>query len=147
MPRSNRMMSSGPSVGPIKSTESLILLRSSFGSKKLNYILKCSPCLGHPALSILDDLLRQGLESIVNCSLNNHQWLQAALPIKNGGLVIRRVVSLASSAYLASDCKHPFWQSEQHHRMIMWRRLWKSANTHCRRQNCFPPNKARGTGL
>jgi len=95
-------MSSGPSVGPIKSTESLILLRSSFGSKKLSYMLRCSPCLGHPALSILDDLLRQGLESIVNCSLNNHQWLQAALPIKNGGLAIRRVMSLASSAYLAS---------------------------------------------
>ena len=80
----------------------LILLRSSFGATKLSYILRCSPCLGHPSLPRLDDLLKQGLESIVNCSLNNHQWLQASLPINDGGLGIRRVVTLASSAYLAS---------------------------------------------
>jgi hypothetical protein len=46
--------------------------------------------------------MRSGLQGIVNCSLNDHQWLQAALPIRDGGLGIRRVDSLASSAYLAS---------------------------------------------
>jgi len=86
----------------LPSQNALILLRSSFGATKLSYLLRCSPCLGHPALTRLDDLLRQGLESIVNCSLNNYQWLQSTLPIKDGGLGIRRIVSLASSAYLAS---------------------------------------------
>ena|SRR5688572_1469484 len=46
--------------------------------------------------------MRLGLETIVNCSLNDTQWLQATLPTRDGGLGIRRVVSLASSAYLAS---------------------------------------------
>src|SRR6218665_1739233 len=86
----------------LPSPNALILLRSSFGATKLSYLLRCSPCLGHPAKTRLDDLLRQGLEAIVNCSLNNYQWLQSTLPLKDGGLGIRRIVSLASSAYLAS---------------------------------------------
>ena len=84
------------------SQNALILLRSSFGASKLGYLLRCSPCHGLPALESLDLLMRSGLENIVNCSLNDHQWLQAALPIRDGGLGIRRVASLASSAYLAS---------------------------------------------
>ena len=78
------------------------MLRSSFGASKLSYLLRCSPCSDHPALGTLDGLMRSGLESIVNCTLNDIQWLQAALPIRDGGLGLRRVVSLASSAYLAS---------------------------------------------
>src|SRR6218665_367305 len=46
--------------------------------------------------------MRTGLESIVNCTLNDIQWLQVAFPIRDGGLGLRRVASLASSAYLAS---------------------------------------------
>ena len=71
------------------SQDALILLRSSFGALRL-----CSPCFDHPALGTLDGLIRSGLETIVNCSLNDHQLLQAVLPIREGGL--------ASSAYLAS---------------------------------------------
>ena len=37
-----------------------------------------------------------------NVSLTDDQWLQASLPVRNGGLGIRRVSSLASSAFLAS---------------------------------------------
>lgn len=86
----------------LPSQNALILLRSSFGASKLSYILRCSPCSDHPALGTLDGLMRTGLESIVNCTLNDIQWLQAALPIRDGGLGLRRVASLASSAYLAS---------------------------------------------
>jgi len=46
--------------------------------------------------------MRTGLELIVNTSFNDIQWLQATLPVRDGGLGLRRVVSLASSAYLAS---------------------------------------------
>ena len=42
------------------------------------------------------------MESIVNIKLDDIQWSQATLPINDGGLGIRRVSSLASSAYLAS---------------------------------------------
>src|SRR6218665_3199559 len=80
----------------------LILLRSSFGASRLSYLLRCSPCFEHPDLVRLDGLQRAGLDSIINCSLSEIQWLQATLPLKDGGLAVRRVVSLASSAYFAS---------------------------------------------
>lgn len=86
----------------LPSQNALVLLRSSFGASKVGYLLRCSPCYGHPALETLDGIQRSGLESIVNCTLNDLQWLQASLPIRDGGLGVRRVVSLASSAYLAS---------------------------------------------
>jgi len=40
--------------------------------------------------------------SIYNLSLTDDQWLQASLPVRNGDFGIRRVSSLASSAFLAS---------------------------------------------
>src|SRR6218665_3182199 len=59
----------------------LILFRSSFGASMLCYILRCSLCSDHPALGTMDGLMRSGLESIMNCTLNDIQWLQTALPI------------------------------------------------------------------
>src|SRR6218665_284317 len=56
----------------------------------------------HTMLARLDEMMREGLERIINISLNKHQWMQASLPIRDGGLGLRRVSSLASSAYLAS---------------------------------------------
>src|ERR1700733_8742918 len=67
-----------------------------------DYTLRCCPCDGHPLLGRFDALLREGLGSILNLTLSNNQWLQASLPVKMGGLGIRRVVSLALSAFLAS---------------------------------------------
>src|SRR6218665_1402689 len=45
--------------------------------------------------------MRQGFERILNIRLNDTQWVQATLPIIYGGLGVRRVTMLASSAYLA----------------------------------------------
>ena len=42
------------------------------------------------------------LSSITNCALDEVAWVQASLPIRVGGLGIRSVVVLASSAFLAS---------------------------------------------
>src|SRR6218665_2045481 len=60
----------------------LILFRFSFWASMLCYILRCSLCSDHPALGTMDGLMREGLESIMNCTLNDIQWLQAALPIR-----------------------------------------------------------------
>jgi len=49
-----------------------------------------------------DDQLRSAVCNICNVSLTDDQWLQASLPVRNGGLGLRRVPSLASSAFLAS---------------------------------------------
>ena len=82
--------------------DSLILLRSSLSAPKLIHILRCSPCTDHSALATFDKLLHSGINAITNSNLSETQWIQASLPVKDGGLGIRRAASLASSAFLAS---------------------------------------------
>jgi hypothetical protein len=86
----------------LPSQNALILLRSCFGAPKISHLLRCSPCTNHPALTHLDECMRDGLESIINIHLDDIQWTQATLPIRDGGLGVRCVGLLASSAYLAS---------------------------------------------
>jgi len=51
---------------------------------------------------MFNSLLRKGIGTICNLDLTDIQWLQASLPVTYGGLGVRRVSSLASSAFLAS---------------------------------------------
>jgi hypothetical protein len=82
--------------------DALVLLRSSFSAPRLMHVLRCSPCHAHPALSAFDDLLREGVSVITNSRLTDMQWVQASLPIRDGGLGVRRATSLALPAFLAS---------------------------------------------
>ena len=82
--------------------DALILLRASFSAPKMLHTLRASPCSGHPALDKFDSLLRSCISNICNNDLSDLQWIQASLPVRNGGLGIRRVSSLAPSAFLAS---------------------------------------------
>ena len=43
-----------------------------------------------------------GITRIVNTNLSDAQWLQACLPVRDGGLGVRRAVSLAIPAYVVS---------------------------------------------
>ena len=86
----------------IGSQDALILLRSSFSAPRVQHLLRCSPSVDHPALLEFDELLRSAVSLISNSVLSDDQWLQASLPIKDGGLGIRRVSSLATPAFLAS---------------------------------------------
>ena len=47
-------------------------------------------------------MLCSGLSTIVNCELSDLAWIQAGLPIRDGGLGVRSVALLAPSAFLAS---------------------------------------------
>ena len=82
--------------------DALVLLRASFSAPKILHTLRSSPCAGHPALDRFDGLLKNGVSQIANSNLSDLQWIQASLPVKVGGLGIRRVASLAPSAFLAS---------------------------------------------
>jgi hypothetical protein len=64
--------------------------------------MRCSPSIDHPGLLEFDKILRSAICKITNCDLSENQWLQAGLPIRDGGLGIRRVSSLALPAFLAS---------------------------------------------
>ena len=66
------------------------------------YILRTSPCAGNIHLQEFDNVLRSGLETILNVQLSDVQWKQASLPVHIGGLGMRSAVSLAPSAFLAS---------------------------------------------
>ena len=86
----------------VESHDALILLRSCLSAPKIQHILRCTPCYDHTLLLEFDNLLRQGLCSVTNSILSDTQWLQACLPIRDGGLGIRRAAPLALSSYLAS---------------------------------------------
>jgi len=86
----------------IGAQDALTLLRSSFSAPKVQHLLRCSPAAGHPALDVFDQTLRSALCWLTNSTLTDAQWLQASQPIRDGGLGVRRVSTLALSAFLAS---------------------------------------------
>lgn len=86
----------------IASQDALILLRASFSAPRVQHLLRCSPSVDHAALVKFDSQLRSALGRITNCDLSDSQWLQASLTVKEGGLGVRRVASLALPAFLAS---------------------------------------------
>ena len=59
-------------------------------------------CTDHLILPIIDDTLRSCPINITNVSINEEQWLQVSLSIRAGGLGVRKVSTIASSAFLSS---------------------------------------------
>jgi hypothetical protein len=53
-------------------------------------------------LDKIDSNLRSCLEYLLNSRLNEIQWLQASLPISNGGLGIRKITDICLPAFLSS---------------------------------------------
>ena len=73
--------------------------------KTLYYIyihLRSSPCVDHPQLERFDSQLRSGLSCLLNIDISDLTWIQASLPVRDGGLGIRSAALLAPSAFLAS---------------------------------------------
>ncbi|XP_072930332.1 uncharacterized protein [Epargyreus clarus] len=54
-------------------------------------------------LNSLDSLIRNTLVKILNCNLSEYAWSQASLPIRYGGLGIRKISSVSLPAFLASS--------------------------------------------
>jgi len=77
-------------------------LGSSFSAPKVLHLLSCALSVSHSALQTFDSLLRDSVQRITNSNLSDVQWLQASLSVRDGSLGVRRVSSLAISAYLAS---------------------------------------------
>ena len=86
----------------LNSHDALTILRHSISAPKLSYLLRCSPCSDHPSLVIFDGFLRTALASVTNVAFDDLAWVQASLPIADGGLGVRSVALLAPSAFLAS---------------------------------------------
>ena len=86
----------------ISAHDALMLLKSSLSTPKLLHLLRSSPCTGHSTLATNDNTLRHCVSGITNCGLTDDQWIQASLPVKAGGLGLRRATQLAPSAYQAA---------------------------------------------
>ena len=86
----------------LQSSDALVIVKHSLCPPKLLHNLRSSFCTNHSALSEFDDVLRDCLRQILNVALEDDQWLQATLPVRSGGLGIRRAHQIAPSAYLAS---------------------------------------------
>jgi len=82
----------------LQALDALVILKNSL----LLYLLRTSQCSDNPLLRQIDEILRTGLITILNVDINSDQWLQASLPVRDGGLGIRSAEMLAPSAYLAS---------------------------------------------
>ena len=61
----------------------------------------------NPSLERFDALLKQAIQRITNSVLSDLQWIQAILPVRDGGLGVRRVSSLALPTFLPRDAMHP----------------------------------------
>lgn len=95
----------------LPSHDALVLLKSSLCVPKVMHLLRCSPCHQHPALTEFDNTMRDGLSIIANSRISDVQWVQASLPIRHGGLGLRRASQLALSAFLASAASTTALQS------------------------------------
>lgn len=70
---------------------------------KFTYVLRCSHLWKHPSLlTNLDNLIEQTLSKILNVSFTERSWTQASLPIRFGGLGIRKLSSVSLPAFLSS---------------------------------------------
>jgi hypothetical protein len=98
----NEMNRAADRLRLITSHDALVLLKASCSAPKIMHLLRSSPCSGHSLLNDIDFVLRKCLSNITNVDINNDQWEQASLPVRNGGLGVRSVSAIASSAFLAS---------------------------------------------
>ena len=82
--------------------DALLILTHSLSAPKMLYTLRCSPCSDHTGLVEFDHILRRSLSMITNVEIDDLAWVQASLPVADGGLGVRSVALLAPSAFLAS---------------------------------------------
>ena len=82
--------------------EVFFLLKNSLGIPRLQYLLRTAPCCLSSEAERLDEAVRDTLALVVNLRLDDSAWAQASLPVRWGGVGIRRSSVLAPSAFLSS---------------------------------------------
>uniref|UniRef100_A0A8D8RZN0 Reverse transcriptase domain-containing protein n=1 Tax=Cacopsylla melanoneura TaxID=428564 RepID=A0A8D8RZN0_9HEMI len=79
------------------------LLKNCFNIPKMTYVLRTSPMWKFPDyLNEIDREIKSTLESLLNLKLNDSQWDQTTLPIKYGGIGIRKASDICLPAFLSS---------------------------------------------
>ncbi|XP_048479848.1 uncharacterized protein LOC125489131 [Plutella xylostella] len=79
------------------------IIRYSLFVPNFTYILRCSPIFKNKTiLSDIDNLIQNSLSKILNLPFRDRDWLQASLPIRFGGIGVRKVSDVALPAFLSS---------------------------------------------
>ena len=83
--------------------DAILLLRHCIATPRVLYTLRTAPCFRSPCLEDFDLELRSILSTVLNINLDNDSvWSQATLPVRNGGIRVRRATQLAPSTFLPS---------------------------------------------
>jgi len=82
--------------------EAFFLLKNSFGIPRLQFLLRTAPCALSKETLKFDESIRELVSSVVNLKITDSSWIQASLPVRWGGIGIRRAEILSPSAFLAS---------------------------------------------
>jgi hypothetical protein len=91
-----------PRLKRLAAHEAFFLLKNCFAVPQLQYILRSSPAYASASCADLVILVRDLLSSILNVQLDGVASAQASLPVRLGGLGIRDIGVLSSSAFLSS---------------------------------------------
>lgn len=79
------------------------ILKHCFAIPKLTYILRTSCCFNfEPELNIMDNLIKSTMEQIINSHLVEQKWTISSLPVRFGGLGVRKITDVALPAFLSS---------------------------------------------
>ena len=90
-------------LSKINSHMALTIIRHCLFVPKFTFYLRSTPIWMYSNLmQNLDDLIRKTLSEILNCTFDDRSWTQATLPIRFGGLGIRKISSVALPAFLSS---------------------------------------------
>ena len=87
----------------LDSHSAFFLLRCSLWLPRLQYILRAAPVYQQPSLlKNLDDELRSAVENVVNVHFTEEGWGQAVLPVRLGGLGLRKTEDVALPSFTSS---------------------------------------------
>ncbi|CAG9135278.1 unnamed protein product [Plutella xylostella] len=104
MSKLNTLLATKPHLKHLSAHVALTILRGSLSMPRLTYSLRTAPVWRHgEAASQYDKALKELLECIINIEMTPPQWDQAALPIRHGGLGVRRLQDTELPAFLASS--------------------------------------------
>ena len=82
---------------------SLFLLKNAISLPLLLLSLRSAPCHHHPELhDEIDEVTRLTTEALCNIHFDDNSWSQAKLPVRYGGLGLRKAADMALTAFLSS---------------------------------------------
>ena len=83
--------------------QAFVLLKNSFAIPKMTYLLRSAPAFRQSDILIEFDMtIKNSMSSITNIDFSDDAWTQASLPVRLGGLGIRKAVDIALPCFISS---------------------------------------------